>query len=100
MHADGQYCVVVEASGLSPKDVHLSTSHDRMQAHVVIHMKQFSRLLRALGAQESDVVDGAKASPRNSRFRLTLPLPQPVRAADRVSPEWIDGFFIWHLVTA
>lgn len=100
VRADGQYSVVMEASGLRPEDVHLSTSHDRMQAHIDVHMRQFSRLLRALGAHESDVVGGEKAVPRNSRFRLILPLPQSVRAVYRTYPEWIDGFFIWNLLTA
>lgn len=97
VYAGGQFCVVMEASGLHSENVHLSTAHDRMHAHVEIHMKQMSRLLKALGAQASDVVGGAQSLPQHSSFRIILPLPQAVVPVAQMSPLLLDGFFMWHL---
>ena len=90
----------MEASGLHPGDAILSTSPDNMHARIEVHMRQVRRLLRALGANSSNVVGGAKALPTNTSFRVNVPLPEAVRAAEHIFPSLIDGFFMWNLVIA
>lgn len=95
--AGSQYCVVMEASGLRPGDVDLSVADDRMHVLVDVRMRQFERLLKALGASTSDVVGGVDALPKHNNFRVTLPLPRAVAVPVQNTPLAVEDFFMWYL---
>ena len=66
--------VVIQAAGLAVEDVSLSTEAGGCKARILVHMRQSSRVLQALCAQQSQVVDARRRLTDEKTYRVIVNL--------------------------
>jgi hypothetical protein len=72
---------VILAAGLGTEDVSMSSETGGRAARILVHMRQASRLLRALNVQQSQIVGSRKALSADKQYRVNVNLPHAVVGA-------------------
>jgi hypothetical protein len=88
---------VVQSAGLLPEDVSLSVESGTRDAHVLVHMRQVSRLLQDLQADPKQASGLLKELQGDPSFRITVGLPKSVAGVTDMMPETLGSFFVWRL---
>ena len=93
--AGESFVIAIQSGGLSAADVSLSTEEGAKDARILVHMRAPARLLQALNAQPSQVVDIRTHLTADKHYRVTVSLPHAVVGARFYSPPPPPFHVIW-----
>lgn len=82
--AGESFVIVIQAAGLAVEDVSLSTDEGRNNARILVHMRQSARLLQALSAHRSQLVDSRRLLTEDKTYRVIVNLPHAVAGEDQL----------------
>lgn len=81
--AGESFVIVIQAGGLAVEDAALSTDDGGTNARILVTMRQSSRLLQALSAHQSQLVDSRRLLTEDKTYRVIVNLPHAVAGGAR-----------------